>query len=234
MDDETIKKQAEEFARIHRKEIAKELTDISRFAPEDIPVSIFMAGSPGAGKTEYSKSLIDIFGQTTIRIDGDEFRQRMPGYTGNNSQLFNTAVSLIVERVHDLALDNKQTFILDGTFSKYEKAASNIKRSLSKNRIVFIFYVYQKPDVAWKFTQAREVLEGRNIPKNAFIEQFINSRNTIEQIQNEFKGKVLVFLVKRNFETHEIEKVVALDDTTAQIDQYLEKRYTQSDLETLL
>jgi hypothetical protein len=58
MDEENLKREAEAFTRSHKKQIAQELTDISIYAPNDIPISIFMAGSPGAGKTEYSTNLI--------------------------------------------------------------------------------------------------------------------------------------------------------------------------------
>jgi UDP-N-acetylglucosamine kinase len=200
-EDEKLKQQAEEFARINRKELAQELTDISKYMPDDVPFSIFMAGSPGAGKTEYSKNFIEILENNkkhkVIRIDADELRSRIPGYTDRNSYLFQTAVSLIVERMHDMALDQKQTFLLDGTLANYNKAVENINRSLQKHRPVIIFYVYQKPEVAWRFTQAREAMEGRNIPKAKFIDQFIASKETISRIRKEFDERVGMFLVRK-------------------------------------
>ncbi len=233
-----IKEKAEEFARANRKEIANRLTDTSIFLPDEIPFSVFMAGSPGAGKTEFSKGFIDILEDDqkhkVIRIDGDELRQLIPGYTGKNSYLFNTAVSLIVERIHDLALENEQTFILDGTFSNYDKAVKNINRSLSKSRGVLIFYVYQKPEVAWKFTQAREILEGRNIPKEAFIQQFIDSRETIRRIRETFDKKVYIFLVEKNFETNKVENITKIERGGKEIDDYLGEPYTKENLENIL
>lgn len=237
-DDEKIKLQAEKFARANRQRIAKEFTDLSVYIHDEIPTSIFMAGSPGAGKTEYSRNLIKILegkvNHRVMRIDSDELRQHMPGYTGGNSYLFQTAVSLIVERIHDMALDNKQTFLLDGTLSRYEKTASNIKRSLHKLRQVRIFYVYQKPDVAWAFTQAREKIEGRHIPKDVFIQQFLDSRETIARIRKDFDDAVVISLVKKNFETHVVEDIVGFFHGGHQIDYYLGPRYTQHDLKKLL
>jgi UDP-N-acetylglucosamine kinase len=237
-EEDYIKEQAEAFARAHRKEIAKELTDIKKYLPDEVPLSIFMAGSPGAGKTEYSKGFLALLekenSRKIIRIDGDELRARIPGYTGANSYLFQTAVSLIVERVHDYALSNKQTFIFDGTFSKYEKAVSNIERSLSKGRRVQIFYVYhQNPKIAWKFTQAREVIEGRNIPKQAFIQQFLDSRDTINRIAKDFHSKVLISLVIKNFASHEVQNIVEISQNV-KIDDYIQEHYTYEDLEKLL
>ncbi|MFV9614357.1 MAG: hypothetical protein ACNYZG_00265 [Gammaproteobacteria bacterium] len=41
-----IQSAALDFARKNKKDIAKKLTDKSRFLPEDESVSVFMAGSP--------------------------------------------------------------------------------------------------------------------------------------------------------------------------------------------
>jgi UDP-N-acetylglucosamine kinase len=237
-EEENLKRQAEEFARLNKKRIAKELTDPAKFIPDEVPISVFMAGSPGAGKTEVSKNLINMLENNkkhkVIRVDGDELRQHIPGYTGSNSYLFQGAVSILVDKIHDLALDQKQTFLLDGTLSKYDKAASNIKRSLDRNRVVLIFYVYQKPEVAWKFTVAREALEGRNIPKSAFIESFLESRDTVCRIRKDFDGRVVIFLVKKNFETHNVDDILEIIADGKQIDDYLGKAYTKDDLEKLL
>jgi len=235
---EKIKLAAEEFARANKKRIAKELTDKTKYAPDELPFSVFMAGSPGAGKTEYSKNLIESLEKNqnhkVIRIDGDDLRQYLPGYSGNNSYLFQGAISIIVDKIHDMAIDNKQTFLLDGTLSKYDRAASNIIRSLDKDRQVRIFYVYQRPEVAWKFTVARETAEGRNIPKDAFIERFLDSRRTIDRIRKDFDERVVIFLVKKNFETHAVEDIVEIKADGPQIEHYVGVGYTKDDLEKLL
>lgn len=237
-DNERIKHAAEEYARQNKKRIAKDLTDTAKFLPDQLPISVFMAGSPGAGKTEVSKNLIAMLENNkkhkVIRIDGDDLRQLIPGYTGSNSYLFQGAVSIIIDKIHDIALDHKQTFLLDGTLSKYDRAAKNIKRLLDKNRLVLIFYVYQKPEIAWKFTMAREALEGRNIPKAAFIESFLESRETISRIRKDFDDKVVIFLVKKNFETHNVEDIIEIMANGKQIDDYLGKAYTGDELDKLL
>lgn len=151
MKDKEIKKKAEEFARANKSIIANKLTDISVHKPELVPISIFMAGSPGAGKTEFSKNLIEILQNTNlkaIRIDSDDLRGYIPGYTGNNSHLFQSAVSIIVDKIHDKVLKNKQTFILDGTLSKYERSVKNIERSINKSRTInlekYLFFIFIK------------------------------------------------------------------------------------------
>jgi adenylylsulfate kinase-like enzyme len=238
MTDEEIKIHALAYARKHKKIIAKQLTDPTIYASDKYPISVFMAGSPGAGKTEFSKSIIGILEKNSerrvVRIDGDEIRPLLPGYTGTNSYLFQGAISQVVEKMQDLLLHNQQSFIFDGTFTRYEKAVDNIQRSLKHNRIVFIFYVYQKPEVAWQFTQAREQKEGRNIPKAAFIEEFLSARTTAQRIIDTFESRVMVFLVKKNFITNAVESVNNLTIEKRTIDHYISETYTKDDLEKIL
>lgn len=90
------------------------------------PSSYFMAGSPGAGKTEYSKSLIQILTEKEperkiVRIDADEIRDWLPQYDHKNALLVQRAASLGVEKVLDCVLKNHQDFILDATFCRLWK-----------------------------------------------------------------------------------------------------------------
>jgi UDP-N-acetylglucosamine kinase len=127
-DEAKIQAAAFEFAKKNKKAIAQRLTDPAVYVPEENPVSVFMAGSPGAGKTEASAELIKTFGVPVIRIDPDELRAECPGYTGANAYLFQGAVSVLVNRMHDSALDQSQSFVLDGTLANYEQARKNIDR----------------------------------------------------------------------------------------------------------
>lgn len=237
MDNNAIQSAALAFAKKERVKIARERTDINKYKPDEFPISVFMAGSPGAGKTEFSKNVISILkedeGREVIRIDGDDLRRELPGYTGSNSYLFQGAISLIVEKIHDFALSQKQSFVLDGTFSKYKKAADNIRRSLSKGRKIFIFYIYQHPATAWKFTEKREQAEGRNIPKESFIEQFMGARETVNNIQKEFNEKVTIFLVKKDFEKNTVENVVRIKSTES-VDYYIKEQYNRDELKNIL
>lgn len=157
-----IREEAIKFARKHKKRIAKRITNQSLFPPESDPVSVFMAGSPGAGKTEASIELLERLGEenAVLRVDPDDLRHEFTAYQGNNSWLFQPAVSILVEKIHDLALKQKQSFLLDGTMASYEMAEQNIRRSLKKDRIVQILYVYQEPGFAWDFVVAREKAGG--------------------------------------------------------------------------
>lgn len=121
-EDRAIEEAALEFVNQNRRKIARELTDLATYPAEKCPVAVFMAGSPGAGKTEASHALIEQLGGPVLRIDPDDYRDRIPGYNGRNSNLFQRAVSRIVEKVLDEAFGKGQSFILDGTLSNYEVA----------------------------------------------------------------------------------------------------------------
>ncbi len=178
----------------------------SATAATSSPISIFMAGSPGAGKTEFSIRLLQILSENhenIVRIDPDEVRNKLPMYVPGNAHIFQGAVSIAVEKIHDYVLHKNTSFLLDGTFSNLAKVRANVIRSLEKQRIVLIEYVYQDPLVAWDFTQKRELVEGRNIPKESFIEQLFSAVSNVDAIKSEFGDQVVVDLVRRNIQTNE-------------------------------
>ncbi|MBI2458967.1 MAG: zeta toxin family protein [Parcubacteria group bacterium] len=168
---------------------------IEKFAKPDFyksivnPVTIFMAGSPGAGKTEFSKNLAKILDKKLVRIDADEIKEIMPQYNGKNSDVVQGASSIGVEKLYDHILAKKLEAIVDGTFSKYDVSYKNVKRSLDHSRPVVIFYIYQDPIIAWDFTKKREALEGRMIPKSAFIEAFFAAKENVNKIKEIFRIK---------------------------------------------
>ena len=233
VEEKEVQSAALDFARKNKKDIAKRLTDTSRFLPEDEPVSVFMAGSPGAGKTEASIELLaaaELKGSKALRIDPDELRHEFPSYTGDNSWLFQPAVSVLVERIHDLALKQKQSFLLDGTLTNYEKAKQNIERSLKKSRVVQILYVYQEPALAWEFVKSREAVEGRHIKRETFIEQYFAARNVVNKLKTHFGSQISVDLLLKNTDnSHRLYKA-GID----QIDNHVPEKYTPADLAKML
>ena len=199
--EQSIHDDAIAFARANKKAIAKRLTEKAIHPPEDEPVSVFMAGSPGAGKTEASLELLNFFSDSPpLRIDPDELRAEFPGYTGGNAWLFQAAVSILVEKIIDLAFDNRQSFLLDGTLANLDKARDNIRRSLKKGRYVQILYVYQDPLLAWQFVQAREEAEGRRILPEHFVDQYFAARDVVNALKLEFGKEVHVDLLLKHID----------------------------------
>ena len=229
-DEQCIYDAAVGFAKANRKAIAKRRADVSLFPPEECPVAVYMAGSPGAGKTEASITLIEELGGHVLRIDPDELRDELPGYTGDNSHLFQRAVSILVDRMLDTAFDQSQSFILDGTLTNYDKAVANIQRSLRKDRVVQVLYVYQEPAQAWTFVQARERAEGRRIQPETFIEQYFEAREVVNRLKAHFDGAIRVDLLLKNIDGSNRTYMANVD----QIDSHIPEKYDASALRAML
>ena len=221
-------------AKTIKRKFARELADTDAYKPDEDPVSVFMSGSPGAGKTEVSKQLIARYESDgngkVLRIDPDELRVQFEDYNGKNSFLFQGAVSLLVEKIHDLALKQKQSFILDGTLSKYEVAKRNIRRSLDKGRFVQILYVYQEPMQAWRFVQAREATEGRNITPDSFVEQYFTAREVVNRLKRELGGEVRVDLLVKNVDGSDRLYKAGVDV----IDNHIPEKYTRDQIRAMI
>lgn len=183
----TDSERAKEFIKKNKRLLFEKFASDKIYKPNEKPISLFMAGSPGAGKTEYSKRFIEKFNSDMIRIDADDIRQIIPQYNGANSDVVQGAASIAVDILYSHALKNKYNLLLDGTFAKFDIVYRNVERSIDKNREVMICYIYQDPLVAWAFTKKREKLEGRMVPKKAFIEAFINARKNVIKIKSIIK-----------------------------------------------
>lgn len=80
---------AEDFSLRYAKEHKKTLTQriLVGKEQEKQKTAIFMAGSPGAGKTEAVQTFTALNPNLCV-IDADRFRTFFPGYNGNNSDKF--------------------------------------------------------------------------------------------------------------------------------------------------
>ena len=116
-----------QYLKAHRKEFIRTFTKGYRESHPERPLSIFLAGSPGAGKTEYVQSLLTI-DRDLLRIDADAVRAWLPMYTGDNSDVVQKAASKGVDILYDHALHRGISLILDATFTPYMVAHQNVHR----------------------------------------------------------------------------------------------------------
>ncbi len=71
------------------------------------PGAIFMAGLPGAGKTEFSKELIkNISGPKAIRIDMDEIASKIKGYRPEIADQYREPATKLLNSIYDETLKN--------------------------------------------------------------------------------------------------------------------------------
>ncbi len=199
--------------------------------PATTPVSLFMAGSPGAGKTEVSKSLMKRFDSVPVRIDADEVRALCPGYTGDNAHVFQQAANKGVNLLQDHALKHGTHLILDGTFA-YGNWRENVDRSLKRNRVVEVWYIHQEPLLAWDFTKAREVVESRHVDKEAFIRALVLSRKNIREAKEAYGSRITLNLLIQG--QGNARGVAQLNVQAHEIDSYLGPAYTEIELASLI
>lgn len=195
-------------------------------APES-RVAIFMAGSPGAGKTEVANRLkkendSDI---KFAHIDQDRIKSLLPGYSGELAEKYHGAASLGVDIVFSYILKQKYNFIMDSTFSNFERGKKNIERCLKREYDVKLYFVYQDPSSAWNFVQQRQKREGRVVPVEAFARQFVSSRKVVNDIKKEFGENIKLTLIIKPVDIDDVMKDKKFEIDIDNIDKYLDKTY---------
>lgn len=179
--------------------IARDYLSQAQCERDPHPVSFFMAGAPGAGKTEVSKGIVSLFPRgDVVRLDPDDFREYFDCYNGKNSHIVQRAISPIVDKCIDLSIENGFNLLLDGTLSKWAIAAKNIERAMKNGRSVVVMFVYQDPFVSWEFVKAREAAEGRRILKSTFVDQYFGSIDVMNQIIANFSPRAITWCTVKN------------------------------------
>lgn len=201
---------------------------------DEIPISVFMAGSPGAGKTESAKNLIAKFSKdkNILHIDPDNLRVEFKSYNGVNSSLFQAATSIIADKMQDFALKQKQSYVFDGTLTNLGRTKENIDRNLNPTmgREVFIVYVYQNPVQAWGFVKEREEKDGRVIPRSAFIDKYFKARENVNFLKKEYGNRIQVDIVVKNLDGADFK----YRENIGVVDNYLPEKYSKEELRKLI
>lgn len=213
----------------NKTELFKKFANLEIFPQDTYPTTIFMAGSPGAGKTEFSRRLAESFKQKPVIIDADEIRKIIPGYRGKNAHIYQKAANKGVNLLYDYVCKKKLNAIMDGTFA-YAEPIKNVAHSINHERNVEIYFLYQDPLLSWKYTQIREKREFRNVPKNVFINAYLKSITNVNTAKNYFGPKIKLNLVIKDFE----KGMQSLELNTANIEKFLPKVYTKQELLKIL
>lgn len=224
--------EAFEFAKSHKQEFID--CAIGRAVKDKRPVAIFMAGTPGAGKTEIAKSIMSLFSPTIARIDPDDFRSLFPGYNGTNSSDFQGPSAMMVDKVLEYILGEhnhkpKYSFVLDGTFA-FKNAVMNIKRSLTRGFDVQIYFIYQSPTESWRFTKEREKKEGRSVPKETFINAYFVSKQNVLKVKQQFGDDVSLHVIIKDYKKDTEEIHYNVDN----LEKLLPKPYNEDELNRIL
>lgn len=213
------------FVKKNKKQFLDRLVEGVTPVDSGVKIAVFMAGSPGAGKTEVATSLVEMFKNVVI-IDADIFRSYFPDYDGHNSDRFQKGAALMVEYALDYVLKKGYSFILDGTFA-INKALENIQRSLKRGYRTSIYYVYQDPFTAWEFTQEREKIEGRYVPKDRFINAYFKSRENIQKVSQIIGDEVDLVVVMKDYQNIISDIIEGVEN----IELVIPNQYTPEELE---
>lgn len=162
------KEEAKKWAKDKNNQDAVIKKFLEDYPPHQRKMAFFMAGIPGAGKTEFAENTINRLKPKLVPIEHDKLVEYIPGYRPENYYDFRTAGSALVTRLLDECLKSDYGFIFDGTLS-HEHGYRNIEKALKKGYFVQIVYIVQTAQAAWALTQDRELVKKRAIEKEGFV-----------------------------------------------------------------
>ena len=220
---------AMKYVKNHRERLITTFTKGYKESHPEKPLSIFLAGSPGAGKTEYAASILMI-GAGVLRIEADAIREWLPMYTGGNSDMVQQSASRGVDFLYEHALKHGMSIVLDSTFTPYAIALQNVQRSLKRGRLVQLHYVYQDPLAAWAFVKKREIVEGRRVPRTAFIRKSFEAYENVGRIKREFGEQVELTVIVRNYRSQEKQFFTGVSS----LESIMKIPYTEKQLQKIL
>ncbi len=204
----------------HKKEFARRLIRESGAEKSGQPAAIFMAGLPGAGKTEVSRGLIRQSNLKVIRLDMDEIAAQIDTYQPQKADRFRRSASVLLTEVFDRVIRGGYNFMMDGTFGG-GLALQNIERVLKRKYDLKIIYVQQDPRRAWEYTVAREKVEHRAIDLDGFVESYFRTIQNLLKLKD-FEDVKLDIFVKDH--SNGVKKWIR-NISTKDIDQYVKVEY---------
>ncbi len=211
------------WAKDNRKRLCKEFF-WSRNVPSGQKVALFMAWSPGAGKTEFIKRLLSDNQESWYYVlDLDEIRWWMPGYNGRNAEKYTKWAIKILEMLFDECVHYEYPFILDGTFTSTGTIDRNIERLIRKNYEVDVFYIHLLPELAWLYTLCRWKEEWRLIPVNRFIHDYYVAPENVCLFAEKYPEKMKIFIVNRTYKNWESPYEIFAFENHMSIHNFLDK-----------
>lgn len=218
----------DDWVKANKKRLAREFVRNTNFSRSEHPVGIITAGLPGAGKTEFTQELLKQIDTKPLRIDMDEIATHIEGYRPEIADKFRAGASAIMNRIYDEVLKAGIDFILDGTFAG-TPAISNVERALTHGYTLKVYYIYQDPQIAWNFTQAREKIEHRSIDKAGFIDTYARIYSNLKSLQK-FQDKISISVIVKDKDN----KIGSLRENVSDILQEIPSELSRIELEEML
>lgn len=205
------------------------------YPPTHAKIALFMAGIPGAGKTEFAENTIREATPAFLPIEHDKLVEYIDTYRPENYYNYRKAGSTLVTKLFDVALEHEYAFIFDGTLS-HDNSINNINKAIRAGYVVYVLYIVKDARLAWELTRARELNTRRGIEKAGFIDTCnkinLNLR-AIFKTHKEHKSFNFWIINKRG--VHGIENATAIFhgpglDKSVAIEKELRKSYNTKEL----
>lgn len=195
--------------------------------PQTKPVAVFLAGIPGAGKTEFIKRLLGD-NPTVVKIDLDEIVKLFPKYNPKQYYKYRTAANIIVDECVIYCRKHSLNFVLDGTFG-YGKAIDNIKSALKRHEVVIV-YIWKDPAEAWQLTKDRELVTDRAIDRVGFLHSCDSVPKNLIEVRKTFDKQISMIAIKKDSGDTDFQMTRDLRI----IDDLLQNSYNKETLEGLI
>ena len=160
--------------------------------------SIFLAGAPGAGKSEFLETILVDLRKDFIVIDIDRYRCMFEGYNGENASDFQKSSVRVADKILKFCFHHHLNFIFDGTFRSYEKVKQNLEQCIHYKRKTMATLIYQEPRISFYYTFLRKLYKTRNVPVEVFIDGFYSSIENIFRAKDEFE--VFLFIASKTYQ----------------------------------
>jgi predicted ABC-type ATPase len=210
-----------------KKNQQKVIYAITGESPRKDKLAYFMAGIPGAGKTEFAKGLQGSPEGNFVVIEHDKLVEFIDTYSPENYYTYRKAGSRLVTPLFKFCLENGISFIFDGTLS-HDNGYKNVKKALDHGFSVIVLYIHQDVVSAWNLTKDRETVKKRGIEKTGFID-------TCKKINTNLKKIFTSFANNANFAFWIVQKhgEPGLENATTTLYDYMSST-TKQDVESIL
>jgi len=172
---------------------------LKKHKPRKTKVAIFMAGIPGAGKTEFVRNMKPDLLKDLVIIEHDQLVEYIDGYKPEDYYVFRKAGSTLVSELFKESLKQGYSFIFDGTLS-HDNGYRNIEKAIKQGYKVAVIYIHQDIKSAWQLTQDRELVKKRSIEKAGFINTSRAINSSLQKIFGAFckNDGFTMWIIKKN------------------------------------
>ncbi len=158
---------------------------LDKYKLSDWISTIFLAWAPWAWKTEFLETVL--VSESFMVIDIDKYRSYFEWYNWKNADLYQDSSSRVATKIFDYCIKKDLKVIFDGTLTS-EMWVKNIKKSLDKNRKIWIILIYQDPIISYLYTILRQENNERKVSIEAFLRIYYNSIKYCFEVSQKYKN----------------------------------------------